>query len=145
MSVARLLLVLLLACAAGLGPASAQTPPPKPTPPSAPPVVPPAAPQVAPYEPQLLRLAELMGALHYLRGLCGYADAPAWRDKMNALAVAQGFDEAAKARFAGAFNRGYRTFSESYRGCSEPAGQVIRLYLDESAAIIKALEARYGR
>lgn len=132
-----------------IAPVSAQTPPPKPAPPSAAPAVPQIAPQaappVAPYEPQLLRLAELMGALHYLRGLCGYADAPAWRDKMNALAVAQGFDEVAKARFAGAFNRGYRTFSESYRGCNEAAGQVIRLYLDESAAIIKALEARYGR
>jgi len=131
----------LLAFGTIVAAAYAQTPPPKPVqPPPAP-----TAPQIAPYEPQLLRLAELMGALHYLRGLCGFADAPAWRDKMNALAEAQGFDEAAKARFAGAFNRGYRSFSESYRSCNEAAGTVIRLYLDESGSIIKALEARYGR
>lgn len=131
----------LLAFGIAVTAAFAQTPPPRPVQP--PPV--PATPQIAPYEPQLLRLSELMGALHYLRGLCGFADAPAWRDKMNALAEAQAFDEASKARFAGAFNRGYRSFSESYRSCNEAAGTVIRLYLEESGTIIKALEARYGR
>lgn len=128
-------------------PVFAQTSPP--LPPVQAPTQAPAAlqtiPKIAPYEPQLLRLAELMGALHYLRGLCGYADAAAWRDKMNALAEAQGLDEAAKARFAGAFNRGYRTFGESYRSCNEAAGKIIALYLQESGDIVKALEARYGR
>src|SRR4051794_22165752 len=64
----------------------------------------------APYEAQLLRLSELMGALHYLRGLCQAPDATAWRAKMNTLIASEGLDEAAKARYAGAFNRGYRTF-----------------------------------
>ncbi|MGO4337407.1 TIGR02301 family protein [Labrys sp. KB_33_2] len=141
MSGRSLLPAVLLVLAGALSPGSAQTPPPKPVQPS----TVPAAPQIAPYEPQLLRLAELMGALHYLRGLCGFADAGAWRDKMNALAEAQGFDEAAKARFAGAFNRGYRSFSESYRSCNEAAGKVIDLYLEEGSTIIKTLEARYGR
>ena len=32
---------------------------------------PPAEPPPPPYEPQLLRLSEIMGSLAYLRGLCG--------------------------------------------------------------------------
>jgi uncharacterized protein (TIGR02301 family) len=108
-------------------------------------VPPQAPPQTAPYEPQLLRLSELMGALHYLRALCGFADAPAWRDKMNALIDGQGLDQAGKERYAGAFNRGYRAYSETYRSCNEAAAKVIRDYLIESGAIIKDLDSRYGR
>jgi uncharacterized protein (TIGR02301 family) len=104
-----------------------------------------APPATAPYEPQLLRLSELMGALHYLRGLCSFPDAPAWRDRANALSEGQGLDEAGKARFAGAFNRGYRTFQETYRTCNDTAGKVIRSYLDESGTIVKDLDSRYGR
>ncbi len=102
-------------------------------------------PQSAPYEPQLLRLSELMGALHYLRALCGFADAPAWRDKMNALIDGQGLDQAGKERYAGAFNRGYRAYSETYRSCNEGAAKVIKDYLGESGAIIQDLDSRYGR
>ncbi|GLS23430.1 hypothetical protein GCM10007874_64510 [Labrys miyagiensis] len=106
---------------------------------------PPAGPQRPAYEPQLLRLSELMGALHYLRALCGFADAPAWRDKMNELIDAQGLDQAGKERYAGAFNRGYRAYSETYRSCNQAAAKVIRDYLAESGAIIKDLDSRYGR
>ena len=101
--------------------------------------------QTPPYQPQLLRLSELMGALHYLRGLCGFADAPAWRDKANALIEGQGLEEADRARFAGAFNRGYRTFQVTYRSCDEAAGNVVRNYLNEADAIVKDLDTRYGR
>jgi uncharacterized protein (TIGR02301 family) len=101
--------------------------------------------QAPPFEPQLLRLAELMGALHYLRALCGFSDAPVWRDRMNDLIDGQGLDQAAKERYAGAFNRGYRTYGETYRTCDEAAAKVIRSYLSESGAIIKDLDSRYGR
>ena len=106
---------------------------------------PPANALAPPYEPQLLRLSELMGALHYLRALCGFADAPAWRDKMNDLIDGQGLDQAGRERYAGAFNRGYRAYSETYRSCNDAAAKVIRDYLAESGAIIKDLESRYGR
>ncbi|WP_163278127.1 DUF2385 domain-containing protein, partial [Klebsiella aerogenes] len=48
---------------------------------AAPPTPPPAVPEAllqAPYEPQLLRLAEIMGALHYLRMLCTGPETGAW-------------------------------------------------------------------
>ena len=55
-----------------------------PTPP-APTVEPPP-----PYEPQLLRLAEMMGALAYLRDLCGADDGAEFRTKMKSLLDADG-------------------------------------------------------
>lgn len=97
-----------------------------------------------PYDAQLLRLSELMGALHYLRGLCQAGDAAAWRAKMNALIASEGFDEAGKARYAGAFNRGYRTFSLTYRSCNAAASETVRTYLEESGKIARDLHARYG-
>lgn len=42
-----------------------------------------------PYEPQLLRLAEMMGALAYLRDLCAAGDGDDWRDKMTVLLNAE--------------------------------------------------------
>jgi uncharacterized protein (TIGR02301 family) len=105
----------------------------------------PAVAQTPPsYEAQLLRLSELMGALHYLRGLCGASDAPAWRDRMSALIDGEESDLDRKAKLAGAFNRGYRTFSETYRTCNREAGETIRAYLDEGARIARDVGARYA-
>ena len=38
-----------------------------------------------PYEQDLMRLSEILGALHYLRPLCGAPDGTLWRDEMQAL------------------------------------------------------------
>ena len=42
-----------------------------------------------PYEAQLLRLTEMIGALAYLRDLCGAGDGDEWRVKMTALLNAE--------------------------------------------------------
>ena len=52
------------------------------TAPAAPPVVeslPPA------YDGQMLRLAEVLGSLHYLRELCGAKEGQVWREEMQKL------------------------------------------------------------
>lgn len=97
------------------------------------------------YEGPLLRLSELMGALHYLRGLCGAGDVDAWREKMSAFIESVGSDMARRERLAGAFNRGYRTFQQSYRGCNASARATIRAYLAESGQIARDVGARYGQ
>lgn len=102
-----------------------------------------AAPPVAPYEGQLLRLSELLGALHYLRGLCGAADAPAYRQQMGELLEGEAADEQRKARLADAFNRGYRTFQQTYRTCNATARDTVRAYLEEGGRIAKDVGSRY--
>lgn len=105
----------------------------------------PAAPAPpAPYEGPLLRLAELMGSLHYLRGLCGNPDAPLWRQRMTSLLDGETTDEARKSRLAGSFNRGYRTFQQTYHSCNPSAEATIRAYLDEGRRIARDVGARYA-
>jgi len=43
----------------------------------------------APFDSDLMRLAEILGALHYLRTLCGANEGNKWRDQMSALIDAE--------------------------------------------------------
>ncbi|WP_170850150.1 MULTISPECIES: TIGR02301 family protein [unclassified Beijerinckia] len=108
----------------------------------------PAAPapdtSAAPYERQLLRLSELLGALAFLRDLCGANDSAEWRRRMTALIEAEGLTEARKERLAGAFNRGFRGYEQTYRSCTPNAQLIIQRYLDEGQKIVREVSNRYG-
>ena len=43
-----------------------------------------------PYDDKLFRLSEILGAVHYLRELCGSNDGGLWRDRMKELTDAEG-------------------------------------------------------
>ena len=112
-------------------------------PPSPPPATPAPPPEAKPYDPQLMRLAEILGALTYMRGLCGAGDADHWRGRMQALLDAEGSTAPRKDRLAGAYNRGIQGYSLSYRSCTPNAHLVIERFLKEGAAIAKGVENRY--
>jgi uncharacterized protein (TIGR02301 family) len=97
-----------------------------------------------PYEPQLLRLAEIIGALAYLRDLCGAHDADAYRAKMASLLEIEAKSETRKESLAGAYNRGFRGYELSYRVCTPAAREIIARFLDETARISTDLASRYG-
>jgi uncharacterized protein (TIGR02301 family) len=96
------------------------------------------------YEPKLLRLSEVMGALAFLRPLCGGKDENEWRDRMNALIDAEASTTGRRERLAGAYNRGYRGLSITYRRCTPNAEQLIGRYLDEGSRLARELSTRYG-
>lgn len=98
----------------------------------------------APYDGNLQRLAEIMGALHYLRGLCGANDGQKWRIEVQALIDAEAPTGERRARMIASFNRGYRGFQQSYRTCTPAADIVIRRYLEEGSRIAREVTARYG-
>jgi uncharacterized protein (TIGR02301 family) len=123
--------------------AVAQQPALKPELPPEPPPAPAAEPP-PPYEPQLLRLAELMGALAYLRDLCGAHDADAYRAKMANLLEAEAKSEQRKEGLAGAYNRGFGEYGLFYRSCTPAAREIIGRYLDEAAKISADVANRYG-
>jgi uncharacterized protein (TIGR02301 family) len=97
-----------------------------------------------PYEPQLLRLSELLGALTYLQDLCGGQGGQVWRDKMTALMDAETQSELRKERLAGAYNRGFTGYELSYRQCTPNAQAIISRFLDESGKIARDVSHRYG-
>ncbi|MEQ1611262.1 MAG: TIGR02301 family protein, partial [Hyphomicrobiaceae bacterium] len=45
---------------------------------------------VKPYDDKLVRLSEILGAVHYLRELCGSNDGQLWRERMKELMDAEG-------------------------------------------------------
>lgn len=98
----------------------------------------------APYDGDLQRLAEILGALHYLRGICGANDGQKWRNEMQALLDAEAPSGERRNRLQVRFNRGYRGFQQTYRVCTPAADVVIRRYLDEGAKISREITARYS-
>ena len=129
-------------CASAAGHVCAQQAAPKPPAPVE--QAAPAAEPPPPYEPQLLRLAEIIGALAYLRDLCGAHDADAYRAKMASLLEIEAKSQTRKESLAGAYNRGFRGYELSYRVCTPAAREIIARFLDETARISTDLANRYG-
>lgn len=92
-----------------------------------------------PYDTKLLRLSEILGAVHYLRELCGANEGQYWRDRMRELTDAEGSSALRKARFARAFNQGYRSYSRTYTTCSPSAQSAITRFLTEGTELSEGL------
>jgi uncharacterized protein (TIGR02301 family) len=117
-------------------PAAAAKPQPEPQP---------APAEAPPYEGQLMRLSEIMGALAYLRDLCGDGDGPEYRARMAALLDAEtASNQERKERLAGAFNRGYRGYEATYRSCTPNARAVIVRFVDEGGRLAREISYRFG-
>ena len=98
----------------------------------------------APFDGDLQRLAEILGTLHYLRGICGSNEGTKWRNQMQALIDAETPSGERRARMIAAFNRGYNGFQQTYRTCTPAALVAIRRYIDEGSKISRDLTARYA-
>jgi uncharacterized protein (TIGR02301 family) len=159
----KIFIAACLALAFAAGPACAQfwgapfgaPPPPRPVRPHAPaePALPPpgaplAAPVLpqgpAPYDHDLQRLSEILGALHFLRGICGSNEGQKWRLEAQAIIDAEAPSGERHDQMVASFNRGYRGFQQSYRTCTPAADVVIRRYLEEGAKIARDITARYA-
>jgi uncharacterized protein (TIGR02301 family) len=94
-------------------------------------------------EGELQRLSEILGALHYLRGICGANEGQKWRNEMQAIIDAEAQTPDRRIKLMTSFNRGYRGFQQSYRTCTPAADLAIRRYLSEGAKIAREITARY--
>jgi uncharacterized protein (TIGR02301 family) len=98
----------------------------------------------APFDGDLQRLAEILGTLHYLRGICGSNEGAKWRNQMQALVDAETPSGERRARMIAGFNRGYNGFQQTYRTCTPAASVAIRRYIEEGSKISRDLTARYA-
>ena len=98
----------------------------------------------APFDNELQRFAEILGTLHYLRGVCGSNEGNKWRNEMQALLDAETPSGERRARMIAGFNRGYNGFQQTYRTCTPAATLAIRRYIDEGLKISRDLTARYA-
>jgi len=92
-----------------------------------------------PYDEKLLRLSEILGAVHFLRELCGADEGQLWRQQMTTLIDAEGGSAARRVRFVNSFNRGYRSYRRTYQGCTSAAKDQIARFLTEGAELAKTL------
>ena len=100
--------------------------------------VPPAG-ETKPYDDRLLRLSEVLGAVHFLRELCGNNDGMLWRDRMQELINAEGASPTRRLKLTRAFNTGYRSYSRTYATCTPSAQTAIARFLAEGSEIAENL------
>jgi uncharacterized protein (TIGR02301 family) len=98
-----------------------------------------AAPDAKPYDDKLMRISEILGAIHYLRELCGANEGQYWRERMRELMDAEGSSALRRARLTRAFNQGYRSYSRTYNTCSPSAQTAITRFITEGAQLSDGL------
>lgn len=101
--------------------------------------VPPFNRDVKPYDDRLLRLAEILGAIHFLRELCGANDGPLWRERMEELVRAEGPSALRQAKLTRSFNQGYRNYQRTYATCTPTAQTTITRFVAEGQQISDTL------
>lgn len=96
-----------------------------------------------PYEPQMERLAEIMGSLYFLNPLCkpGGTD---WRAQLSELVRLDQPDDDRQQRLYGAFNTGYSAYARLYRSCTVSATEALSRLLIEAEATARDIHARYA-
>ena len=92
-----------------------------------------------PYDAKLLRLCEILGAIHYLRELCGADEGQTWRKQMKSLIDVEGSTAKRRARLVKSFNHGYRGYRRTYRSCTKPAVLSINRFMNEGATLAKKI------
>jgi uncharacterized protein (TIGR02301 family) len=95
------------------------------------------------YQPEMERLAEILGSLYFLQPLCapGLED---WRSQMAELIVLDKPDEDRRQRLAGAFNSGYSAYARLYRVCTTSADEALARLLAEAERIAREIHSRYA-
>jgi uncharacterized protein (TIGR02301 family) len=92
-----------------------------------------------PYDSRLMRLSEILGAVHYLRELCEGKDGMRWRDAVGDLIKSEGTTALRRATIAQRFNLGYRSYRRTYRKCTPSARNTIERFFKEAIEISDAL------
>lgn len=109
-----------------------------------PPEVPIVEEKPAPYDDRLLRMAEILGSVHYLRNLCNGREEE-WRQMMAQLLADETKNEPKRAaKLTAGFNRGYRAFAATYTKCTPQAVEAEEKYRAEGATLATEITARYG-
>ena len=96
------------------------------------------------YENEMMTLSEVLGALHYLRNLCGAKEGAVWRTRMQELLALEEPTEDRKARMIARFNRGYRGYREIYRDCTPSASEAANRYLRQGIQLSAQIPSRFG-
>jgi uncharacterized protein (TIGR02301 family) len=96
-----------------------------------------------PYQPEMERLAEVMGSLYFLQPLCE-AGTEDWRAQMASLIELDQPDDDRRQRLTGAFNAGYESYARLHRTCTESARQALTRLLVEAERVARDIATRFA-
>jgi len=87
------------------------------------------------YERNLLRLSQILGAIHHLREICNANEGQLWRQKMVELLETEAPSPQRRALLVEQFNQGYRGYQLTYDKCTDKASAQVRKFVKEGAAL----------
>ena len=90
----------------------------------------------------LIRLAEILGAVHHLRELCGTNEGQLWREQMSSILKAEQPPAQLRQQMVAAFNNSYRGYQRTYAACSTSAKTVTARFFTEGQTITKGMASR---
>jgi len=97
------------------------------------------------YNDKMARLAEVLGAVQYLRKLCGAAEGLKWREQMENIIAGEQPTAERKADLVSRFNRGFRSYREIHRECTPTAVEVVNSYMRQGTRLAGEIPNQYGR
>ncbi len=90
---------------------------------------------------RLLRLAEILGAIHHLRDICGADEGLLWRKKMLEMLEVEDPPGQFRARLIASFNNGFRGYRRTYSSCTTSAKTAENRFLTEGSKLAAGLSA----
>ena len=91
------------------------------------------------YQQKLLRLSEVLGAMHHLRGICGAREGQLWREQMIRMLDAEAPSPTRRAQLVRNFNKGYRFHQKSFRTCTDSASIEAQKFAAEGRQLSQSL------
>ena len=93
----------------------------------------------ASYGDRLLRLAEILGAIHHLRDICGADEGLLWRKNMLEMLEVDNPPGQFRARLIASFNNGFRGYRRTYSSCTASAKTAENRFLTEGSKLAAGL------
>ncbi len=87
----------------------------------------------------LIALARVLGASHYLRGLCRRSEGEVWKSRMSRLMRMETPTGPTRKAMTDAFNAAYFAAQSRHRTCTDAAMAEARLYAGEGYRIAQAM------
>ncbi len=87
------------------------------------------------YERNLLRLSQILGAIHHLREICNANEGQLWRKKMVELLETEAPTPKRRTLLVDQFNQGYRGHQLTFPTCTKKAAARVRKFVKEGAAL----------
>ena len=87
------------------------------------------------YERDILRLSQILGAIHHLREICNANEGQLWRKKMVELLETEAPSPQRRTLLDAQFNQGYRSHQLTFASCTEKARKKVEKFVKEGAKL----------